>query len=173
MSLLALAPRKEDRAAERIIGGFQLLHAVYAVENFLNDLQKRGCNFDIFFFRDLDDVCVPEGTAAADAYKYHLTRAILIQHLARSDIRSGVHEFDSFESDSFTEFLSTHSLQFILCHEGDGDEGSRTVQLRHLIWKFASRGRHVGIFNFIAWETSKAWHPSIYRPSGSKTNVFF
>ncbi|KAL6415151.1 hypothetical protein AUP68_01696 [Ilyonectria robusta] len=138
-------------------GGFQLLHAVYAVESFLNDLQKRGCNFDIFFFRDLDDVCVPEGAAAADAYKYHLTRAILIQHLARSDIRSEVHEFDSFESDSFTEFLSTHSLQFILCHEGDGDEGSRTVQLRHLIWKFASRGRHVGIFNFIAWETSKVF----------------
>ncbi|PTB58077.1 hypothetical protein M431DRAFT_492319 [Trichoderma harzianum CBS 226.95] len=36
--------------------GFQLLHAVYFVERFLSNLQKRGCDFDIVFFRDLRDV---------------------------------------------------------------------------------------------------------------------
>ncbi|KAF7550986.1 hypothetical protein G7Z17_g5343 [Cylindrodendrum hubeiense] len=137
-------------------GGFQLLHAIYAVEKFLNDLQQRGCNFDIVFFRDLDGVCVPEGETAADAYKYHLTRAVLIQHLARSDTRAGIHEFDSFESEACNEYLSTHSLHFILCHEGDKHEGSKTIQLRHLIWKFANSGMQVAIINSITWQTSKA-----------------
>ncbi|EHK45054.1 hypothetical protein TRIATDRAFT_292633 [Trichoderma atroviride IMI 206040] len=36
--------------------GFQLLHAVYFVERFLSNFQKRGCDFDIVFFRNLRDL---------------------------------------------------------------------------------------------------------------------
>ena len=32
------------------IDGFQLLHAVYAVEKYLNNLVSRGCKFSIVFF---------------------------------------------------------------------------------------------------------------------------
>ncbi|KPM36666.1 putative helicase [Neonectria ditissima] len=137
--------------------GLQLLHAVFAVEKFLDDLQKRGCNFDILFFRDLDEVCVLEGAATADAYKYHLFRAVVIQHLSRSNIRSEVHEFDAFESDDFKDYLSSHTLHFVLCDEGDGDEGPKAIQLRHLIWKLSNSGRHVGLVNHITWQTSKVF----------------
>lgn len=36
--------------------GFQLLHAVYAVECFLANLKKRKCNFHLVFF---EGTCVP------------------------------------------------------------------------------------------------------------------
>ncbi|KAK7398202.1 hypothetical protein QQX98_012421 [Neonectria punicea] len=146
--------------------GFQLLHAVFAVEKFLDDLQKRGCNFDVLFFRDLDFVCVPEGAAAADAYKYHLARTVVIQHLSRSNIRSEVHEFDSFESPYFKEYLSNHTLHFMLCHDGDENEGSKTIQLRHLIWKFSKSGRHVALINHITWQTSKVFVNLLSRSDG-------
>ncbi|KAH7149470.1 hypothetical protein B0J13DRAFT_621329 [Dactylonectria estremocensis] len=130
------------RETKRITSGFELMHAVYAVEKFLHDLQKRGCNFDIIFFRDLKSICAlpKEGT---EPYKGDLTRAVLFQHLARSEIRSGVHEFDSFESGECRKHLSSRSWHFIICHEGYGDEGPETVLLHHLIWKFASSGKHV------------------------------
>jgi len=36
--------------ANRISGGFQVLHAVYVVERFLENLVKRHCQFHIAFF---------------------------------------------------------------------------------------------------------------------------
>lgn len=38
-------------------GGFQLLHAVYAVECFLANLRKRKCNFHLVFFEGT--ICAP------------------------------------------------------------------------------------------------------------------
>ncbi|GKU11604.1 unnamed protein product, partial [Fusarium langsethiae] len=62
--------------------GFQLLHAIHAVEKFLVDLKNGDCNFDIVFFRDFEDVCASQGSAGSNhPYKFKLTRRILIQHL--------------------------------------------------------------------------------------------
>ncbi|CAM1501134.1 Fc.00g102960.m01.CDS01 [Cosmosporella sp. VM-42] len=142
--------------------GFQLLHAVYAVEEFLENLRKRGCNFDVVFFNDLKDACVPAGVREEDAYKYYLTRTILIQHLARANLDSEILEFDSFESNGFAEYLSSHAIHFVFCNEGEGDdEGPQIVQLRHLIRKFFSRGTNVAIINSTVWKSSRVFVPML------------
>ncbi|KAH6899942.1 hypothetical protein B0T10DRAFT_570328 [Thelonectria olida] len=135
--------------------GFQLLHAVYAVEKFLSDLRMRGCRFDIFFLRNMAHVCAPHGTSSTNGYKYRLARTIILQHLARADISSNIREFDSFEGDEFEEYLSGRTCHFVLCHEGEGDGGPGVVELRSLIWKLFNMGRQVAIINFTTWKISK------------------
>ncbi|KAF7555852.1 hypothetical protein G7046_g6455 [Stylonectria norvegica] len=148
--------------------GFQLLHAVYAVEDFLNNLQKRGCNFDIAFFRDLRDVCVPTGTADEDAYKYYLARTIIIRHLERAVDDSQVLEFDSYESEACQKYLSDYAIHFVLCHEGEGDDdGPHMVQLRHLIWKCVDGGNNVAIINSMTWKSSKVFVAMLSGATGS------
>jgi hypothetical protein len=58
------------------MGGLQLLHAVYAVEQFLNELKRRDCNFDVVLSRELQNIF-----AHAHGPKYELTRRILISIL--------------------------------------------------------------------------------------------
>ncbi|RSL77409.1 hypothetical protein CEP52_017720, partial [Fusarium oligoseptatum] len=87
-------------------GGFQLLHAIHAVEKFLSSLKKRDCSFDVVFFQDLEDICVPDGATGSNyASKYLLARRILIQHLSRSDIDIKVLELGSFESGECSDYL--------------------------------------------------------------------
>jgi hypothetical protein len=42
-----------------IPGGFQLLHAVYVVERFLENLVKRHCQFHIAFFEGIPESNLP------------------------------------------------------------------------------------------------------------------
>ena len=46
------------------IGGFQLLHAVYEVEAFLQNLRQRRCNFHLVFFNSNERLCIPPNTSA-------------------------------------------------------------------------------------------------------------
>ncbi|KAF4466491.1 dead deah box helicase [Fusarium albosuccineum] len=144
-------------------GGFQLLHAIHAVEKFLSNLKKRDCNFDVVFFRDLGDVCVPP--SSKHPYKFNLTRRIFIQHLTRSVVGFKILEFDSFESDECKTYLASNAIHFVLCDEGGGASLEQTVRLRHVIWKVVNSGRNVAIINSIAWRSSKVFMPLL---SGSK-----
>lgn len=139
---------------------------MYAVENFLSNLYQRGCNFDVVFFRNLKDLCVPPGTDAANVYKYQLARTVIIRHLARSAPSSsqdgnpqGILEFDSLESAEFADYFQTHPVHFLFCHEGEDDENDDTVQLRHLIYKFLSGGTSVASVNSVEWRSSKVFTP--------------
>lgn len=142
--------------------GFQVLHAVFAVEKFLSNLHKRGCDFDIVFFRNLRNLCVPSGISSENGYKCQLTRTILIRHLTRyaaeafqNGSRAVVHEFESIESEEFAAYLHRLPVHFILCHEGDGESESDSIQLRHMIYKFVSLGKNVGLLNSLEWKSSK------------------
>ncbi|KAF5966917.1 dead deah box helicase [Fusarium coicis] len=146
--------------------GFQLLHAIQAVEKFLVDLKNRDCNFDIVFFRDFEDVCASQGSAGwKHPYKFKLTRRILIQHLTRSVFDFKILEFDSFESQESRMYLTNNAIHFILCDDGRGASLDQSVRLRHLIWKVISSGRNVAIINSISWKSSKVFMPLL---SGSK-----
>ncbi|KAF3801193.1 putative helicase [Colletotrichum gloeosporioides] len=61
--------------------GFQLLHAVHAVETFLSKLQERGCNFHVLWFDSQEQLCVPHDVFEKNRHKYLLTRAVLMEHL--------------------------------------------------------------------------------------------
>ncbi|KAM5352390.1 hypothetical protein ACJ41O_005113 [Fusarium nematophilum] len=146
--------------------GFQLLHAIHAVEKFLSDLKKRDCNFEVIFFRDLENACVPEGVYWTREDKSHLTRRILIQHLTRSDLDFNVLEFDSFDSNDCRVYLATHPIHFMLCHEAEGGWAKEAIPLRYLIWRLIDSGRSVGLINSIAWKSSKVFVPLL---SGSES----
>ncbi|KAF5637108.1 dead deah box helicase [Fusarium sp. NRRL 52700] len=136
--------------------GFQLLHAIQAVEKFLVNLKNGGCNFDIVFFRDLENVCAAQDSAGSKhPYKFNLARRILIQHLTRSIADFKVLEFDSFESQECRKYLANNAIHFILCDDGRGVGLEHTVRLQHLIWKVINSGRNVAIINSISWRSSK------------------
>lgn len=144
------------------------MHAVYAVENFLSNLYQRGCNFDVVFFQDLKDLCVPPGTSPDNVHKYQLARTVIIRHLARSAPSTSqdgnpqaILEFESLESSEFEDYFRTHPVHFLFCHEGEDDENDDTVQLRHLIYKFISGGTSVASVNSVEWRSSKVGHNDI------------
>ncbi|KAI3574038.1 hypothetical protein IWW34DRAFT_823643 [Fusarium oxysporum f. sp. albedinis] len=146
--------------------GFQLLHAIQAVEKFLVNLKNGGCNFDIVFFRDFENVCASQDSAGSKhPYKFKLARRILIQHLTRSIVDFKILEFDSFESQECRTYLANNAIHFILCDDGRGVGLEQTVRLRHLIWKVVNSGRNVAIINSISWRSSKIFMPLL---SGSK-----
>ena len=149
--------------------GFQLLHAVYAVELFLSNLSKRRCHFDIIFFSDLKHLCAPEDCSTSNAYKYQLARSVLIRHLSNQvsdssdNFRPEVLEFESPEDSDFTEYLRTHAIQFFFCNEGEDSNHDDTVILRHLIYQLISWGKNVALINSVEWKSSKVFAPLIGR----------
>ncbi|QGJ02308.1 hypothetical protein CEK26_003752 [Fusarium fujikuroi] len=146
--------------------GFQLLHAIQAVEKFLVHLKNADCNFDIVFFRDFENVCASEGSAGSKhPYKFKLTRRILIQHLTRGIADFKILEFDSFDSQECRMYLANNAIHFMLCDDGRGASLDQSVRLQHLIWKVISSGRNVALINSISWKSSKIFMPLL---SGSK-----
>ncbi|CEF75396.1 hypothetical protein FGSG_10059 [Fusarium graminearum PH-1] len=138
--------------------GFQLFHAVHAVEKVLSELKRRDCNFDVLFFRDHENICVSQQAAGSTkGAKYRLTRRILIQHFIKSNVDFRIFEFDSFRSNECKNYLSGHGVHFMLCDDGRAANVDQATQLQHLIREVMESGRHVGIINSIAWRSSKVF----------------
>ena len=102
--------------------GYQLLHASYAVEKFLQGLVSRACNFHIAFFDEHQDLCVPQDAPPAISEKYLLARAAIIRHLKVNlpDVvpEIEINTFPSVSSDAFAEYLQATDIYFVLCHDG-------------------------------------------------------
>ena len=101
--------------------GFQLLHAVYLVERFLHGLVLRKCKFDIVFFRENRELCVPFGTLPIDRPKYLLAREAVIQHLVgHQDLIRPVriHRFNAITDLAFLKSLDDQGYYFVMCHDG-------------------------------------------------------
>jgi hypothetical protein len=165
--------------------GYQLLHASYAVEKFLQGLVSRCCNFHIAFFDDDQDLCVPQDASPAISDKYLLAREAIIRHLKVNlpevvpDVE--IHSFPSASSNSFTEYLKNTDIYFVLCHDGasftdirkrmihqkdlDALQGEdRSLQERHQQYKAAFRTfiysmmqRHysAALINGLEWRDTK------------------
>ncbi|KAI4203482.1 MAG: hypothetical protein LQ350_001820 [Teloschistes chrysophthalmus] len=105
-----------------LVDGFQLLHAAYAVEQFLQGLIQRKSNFHIVFFDIHHDLCIPRGSPSALKSQYLLARAIIIRHLAvhlpstHPAIR--VHTFSSTLEPAFQEYLKASGAYFVMTHDG-------------------------------------------------------
>ncbi|KAK7698777.1 hypothetical protein SLS64_012258 [Diaporthe eres] len=105
--------------------GFQLLHAIHAVESFLKKLQDRGLNFHVIWFRDHEALCLPRDATDVLSPKYLLTRAVLIRHLTRQqpsqdavaseDARTISFEFEGLDSPSFEHYLANHAIHCFMC----------------------------------------------------------
>ncbi|KAF7507459.1 hypothetical protein GJ744_010390 [Endocarpon pusillum] len=112
--------------------GFQMLHAIHAVENFLYGLLRRKCNFHVVFFDNHEDLCVQREGPASSRLKYLLTREILVRHLqlhlGQQHPRHQVRVFSSFQSEDFTHYLTTTSMYFLMCHDGASTSALSTME---------------------------------------------
>ncbi|KKY34635.1 putative dead deah box helicase [Diaporthe ampelina] len=113
------------RAKVDLDSGFQLLHAIHAVESFLKKLQDRGLNFHIIWFRDHEALCLPRDATDVLPPKYLLTRAVLIRHLNRQqpsqdaiafeDAKTISYEFGDLDSPSFQHYLANNAVHCFMC----------------------------------------------------------
>ncbi|KAI1075155.1 P-loop containing nucleoside triphosphate hydrolase protein [Whalleya microplaca] len=148
--------------------GFQLLHAVHAVESFLSRLRDRGCNFHIIWFDSHKDLCIPYGTPSQQAYKYLLTRAVLIRHFATRSFSTFSHRFDSIHCHGFRKYLACNPQYFFMCSDGRSTHSEdHPVTLAHLsvAYQIAQFGYCVAFIDEINFTNSKV-HVSIATPPG-------
>lgn len=102
-------------------GGFQLLHAVHAVESFLHQLRERGCNFHVVWFDDHVSLASPELPAHLSK-KWALTRAVLVRHLQQTCVVETApstdefsFEFPGLDHSTFHAYLEENPIHFFLC----------------------------------------------------------
>ncbi|KAK3292947.1 uncharacterized protein B0H64DRAFT_203668 [Chaetomium fimeti] len=157
--------------------GFQLLHLVHAAEAFLVKLRDRGCMFNLFWFENEADACMPTEirTDSSRASKYRLARAVLIQHfssptsLGEPNAARFSYVFPNFESRLFREYLDSHTLHFFLgskAHDESSDVDKHTpLEMLYLI---ASAGYCVAFFEGVEFKSSKAYL-SLTTPRGNVT----
>jgi hypothetical protein len=145
------------------------LHAIHAVETFLAKLKDRGCIFNVLWFEEEADICIPTDVLAdkARVAKYRLTRTVLIQHFSRTINQVGMHAarfsfvFPSLQSGLFYEYLNTHPLHFFLGsnayqHEAaDAGESTSPLQMMYLM---VSAGYCVAFIEDIAYRSSTVQH---------------
>lgn len=164
------------------LGGFQLLHAAYAVEYFLNGLVQRKCNFNIVFFEKHKELCIPRGTSASNSHKYTLARAAIIRHLSvhlrNSRPYIELHVFRSLNDPKFLRYLNISGVYFVMCHDGanpvpasedpsilvkseaerngiESRESSRKVAFRGMICWLINQGYNAALINGLEWADTK------------------
>ena len=168
--------------ADISLGGFQLLHAAYAVEYFLNGLVQRKCNFHLVFFKRHEELCIPRGVSSSNGMKYMLARAAIIRHLSEHlrESRPSIelHMFLSFGDPKFRQYLNTSGVYFVMCHDGanpvrptqdpsiqaksgaertqiERREKSRKVAFRAMICWLINEGFNVALINGLEWADTK------------------
>lgn len=147
--------------------GFQIVHAIHAVETFLNKLTERGCNFHVLWFDDYDHLCVPRDVPHELGYKYRLTRDILIQHFADPDILDHgrcaySYRFTGLASRPYLDYLASNPVHFVMCSHGESTETeSDPSSLDHLSigYRMACDGFSVAFINDITFQSSKVHGP--------------
>ncbi|KAG0641019.1 hypothetical protein HOY80DRAFT_902973 [Tuber brumale] len=100
--------------------GFQLLHAVYVVESFLQQLNSRRCRFSVVFLDISRNACIPfSPTAEQNAWKYLFARSAIIEHMKRVDHPQAlVSTFESLADPEFLRYLDITRPYFVMCHDG-------------------------------------------------------
>ena len=173
--------------------GFQLLHAAYLVEKYLHNLLKRGCTFDIVFFEDNSQLCVPPNSKFD--YKYLLARSTIIKHLQTQASNTNVFVFDNPDDAKFLQYLHHSACYFALCSDGaaythskqssmqrrdhavEEEEGGDRIDdsklgMRTTIFKLMiERGLDVALLSGLAWQDSKIFAFVLERNGKSKAIV--
>ncbi|KAL9616742.1 MAG: hypothetical protein Q9160_008430 [Pyrenula sp. 1 TL-2023] len=157
--------------------GFQILHAVYIIERFLQNLARRQCRFDIAFFDTHAGACIPPDKPFP--YKYRLTRLLAIEHLKRNAQALSLLQFRSPRESNFQAYLEKAKVYFIACSDGARYRGAKVkaaslirqevdqkdsqasvyhrALLRHSIRYYATVGLDVALLNGMEFRDSKVF----------------
>jgi hypothetical protein len=99
--------------------GFPMLHAVYIVERFLENMIKRKCVFDIVFFQLDQRVCIPPGRRV-HPMRWLCARAAIISHLKSLGGSYGeTKSFKGFLDEGFIAWVDSRKPMFIMADDGD------------------------------------------------------
>lgn len=163
------------------VAGFQILHAVYAVEHFLQGLVQRHCNFHVVFFEANRALCVPRGVSQNRRSKYFLARTIIQRHLAVNLVHSHpsikTKTFDSAQDAAFQTYLEATGVYFVMCHDGANvnslsvdkslgentdaqnalttAEAYRKTKFRAIICSMMNRGYNIALINGLEFVDTK------------------
>lgn len=165
---------------------------MYTVEYFLQGLIQRKCNFQIVFFDNHKDLCLPRGVLAIDRPKYLLARAAIQRHL-RVNLREShptleIHSFTSNQDTAFRDYLNSTGVYFVMCHDGanpgpsstdlsmpraneeeqaevNAQETSRKVAFRTMINWLINESYNVALINGLEWADTKVACASLLRIS--------
>lgn len=159
--------------------GFQLLHAIYTIEYFLQGLVQRKCNFHIVFFDEHQEACIPRCTSPSNRQKYLLARSVFIRHFQANQSGSiTLRMFKSIHDPDFERYLNASGVYFMLCHDGanpadlieelsprdddnvsklrvEAEEFVRKVMFRGMILSLINRGYNVALINGLEWMDTK------------------
>ncbi|KAL0940461.1 DEAD/DEAH box helicase [Colletotrichum truncatum] len=172
--------------------GFQLLHAVHAVETFLSRLKERGCNFHVLWLDSYMGLAVPHQVPVKHRHKYLLARDVLIKHLQAPGVDRSTSDdlaqssdtdtqmsfvFRAIASDEFVEYTKTKRIHFIMCSHDeprdlsvDVETGSDNIDHLAAMYLFANQGYRLASINDIEFRSSKVY-TRILTPSSSPVDI--
>ena len=144
--------------------GFQLLHAVFLVERFLQRLVERRCNIEIVFFDQHERLCIPPGTLSTRTSKYLLAREVIIEHL-RNNTKIETARFGGLTDSHFKQYLEQHDAYCFLCHDGDlgqdSEEDSKTLPYRAMILYLIRLRYNIALCHELEWKDTKVSAPHL------------
>ncbi|KAL0783517.1 hypothetical protein CaCOL14_001423 [Colletotrichum acutatum] len=153
------------------LAGFQLLHAVHAIEVFLAKLKERGCNFHVLWFDSHQDLATPPDSPKNKSYKYLLTRAVIIEHLRCPEPHPkmsfddrGIDSpmsfvFPSITSPEFLSYTNQHRFHFVMMAQGRSSDldTTREGKFLNVMYLFGLRGYSLAFIDDIEFRSSKAY----------------
>ncbi|KAA8894290.1 hypothetical protein FN846DRAFT_923075 [Sphaerosporella brunnea] len=108
-------------------GAFQLLHAVYVVEQLLQGFVRRKCVFDLVFLKEAAKMCIPTGQTDSCA-KWLCAREIVIKHLLGLRREEGQTKvFGSVLDRDCQQWIAERRPLFVMATDGNDSRGAAVV----------------------------------------------
>lgn len=168
--------------------GFPLLHTVYVVERFFENLVRRGCVFDVVFL-DLDrTACFPPGREV-NHLRWLLAREAIIRHLQslKGDAGETV-RFSGMTDAGFLTWLDTRKPMFIMAADGDDIEvdseeaslecsksgqSAKDWEMKLMLWRFmqVGEGMNIAILNQVEFVDSKVLVSRVLACTGTNSRT--
>jgi len=143
--------------------GFQLLHAVYVAEQFLENLRRRKCVFDVVFFEEHARICTPAWNEE-NAWKYAFARQVLIRHLAaaRREGEEFVWRFKNTSEELWRKWLARKRPLFVMLHDGEDIVAGKEIEVEEwevkaMVYRLMHMGEgyNVALINRVEFVDSK------------------
>ncbi|CAE6441596.1 unnamed protein product [Rhizoctonia solani] len=99
---------------------FQILHAIYRLEQEIQQLKQRNCNFEIVFFESNKHGTILTGQSSFVVTSRYLAREILKSHVFQSLPKVGVDSasFKNLEDPKWRDYVHVKQPMFALLHAG-------------------------------------------------------
>ncbi|CAE6496597.1 unnamed protein product [Rhizoctonia solani] len=99
---------------------FQILHAIYRMEQEILQLKSRNCNFEIVFFESNKHGTILTGSSKFITTSRYLAREILKSHISQLSAKADIYSarFRDLEDPKWKEFVVTKQPMFVLLHAG-------------------------------------------------------